>query len=125
MALPTELKPFNNHEEDFTRNDSQLFYYAGLLISRGALAVKSISFTSGTPDQRYNIWLAGGGFTLPQANYWGVGRSPIVLTRNTTAGAITITAAAGDTIEGAASYSLAANTSAILFNDGNTKWYIK
>jgi hypothetical protein len=120
MPLPTEQQPLTENTA-LLNNDQRILYYVSLIMSRNALAPKVATI----PDYRSSIWVISSGFTLPTANFWGSGRSPIILIRNITAGALTITAAGGNTIEGAASYNLAAGTSAVLFTDGNTKWYVK
>jgi hypothetical protein len=129
MPLITESQI--NNPVILLNNDKEAGDAIRSVVSRNAFALNAITLTTtATLDHRYSLVRvdsSGGTYTvtLPLANYWGGAKSPMITFIHATgANSVTIAAAGSDTINGAATYTLATTERIHLVSDGSSKWYV-
>lgn len=126
-------KEFQDSSQSLTLryNDQELRDAISTVVSRDAFAIPTRTITTNESlDPRISVALCdttNGTFTisLTYANYWGTNRTPAITLIHTAGAAnVTIAAAAGNTINGAATFTLSPGDRIDLVSDGVSAWYV-
>lgn len=126
--IGSELQPL---DQDFNLrvNDMETRRLITTVVSRNSFALPTETYTTdGSVDSRLSNVVVNSGsivtLTLPYANYWGSGRSPVIFFTNIGSASATLTCAGSDTINGSATYSLVSGQKIGMVSNGVSAYYI-
>ena len=95
------------------------------LLSGIGNTVVSVSINTVLTTASYYCRYTGTGsntITLPAANAYGAGKTPIMVIRHAGTGGLTVSRAGTDTIDGGTTITLAAGQGVMLLSDGTSSW---